>query len=112
MKRFILFLMIVSTANVTLGQRNKRGGQSEERPSRSAMHIAAYEHALQLNDFVTAISCVNYVVSIDGKDSPLSDTLLLLYCTKGKLLQTYNLAMQLREDGRDKEWSKRCLPSI
>ena len=48
MKRFILFLMIVKdTANVTLGQRNKRGGQSEERPSRSAMHIAAYEHALQ-----------------------------------------------------------------
>ena len=112
MKRFILLLMVVTTANVTLGQRNKRGGQSEELPSRSAMHIAAYEHALELNDFVTAISCLNYVVSIDGKESPYRDTLLMLYSTNGNLLQSYNLAMQLREDGRDSRMVKEVLAEV
>ena len=53
--------MVVTTANVTLGQRNKRGGQSEELPSRSAMHIAAYEHALELNTYSMQFN-VNIVI--------------------------------------------------
>ena len=41
MKKIILFLLVIATANVTLGQRNKRGNQSEEEPEPSAHHIAA-----------------------------------------------------------------------
>ncbi|MGB1120174.1 MAG: tetratricopeptide repeat protein [Chitinophagales bacterium] len=112
MKKIILFLLVIATANVTLGQRNKRGNQSEEVHAPSAPHIAAYEHALGLNDFATAISCLNYVVSIDGKESPYRDTLLMLYSTNGNLLQSYNLAMQLREDGRDTRMVKEVLAEV
>ena len=112
MKRLIILLIAITTTSISFAQRSKRANQDKETPSASAMHIAAYEHALGLNDFVTAISCLNYVVSLDGNKSPYRDTLLMLYSTNGNLLQAYNLAMQLREDGRDTRMVKKCLQRV
>ena len=112
MKRFIILLIAITTTNISFAQRSKRANQDKETPSASAMHIAAYEHALGLNDFMTAISCLNYVVSLDGNTSPYRDTLLMLYSTNGNLLQAYNLAMQLREDGRDTRMVKEVLAEV
>lgn len=102
-KSFRLFIIIVLFSNYCFSQSNEskksNKGKKDSNPPQS-LHLQAYQNALQIGDFRTAIVALNYFLLEEPTNENYKDTLALLYVQTNQYSQSYILVKQLQESGR------------